>query len=80
MNETRDNYSTLLASMGTTVPAASKRRIKQTLQLSKKLMEVQKLNSDLQRQLDEERIKVQQLSEEVKSNSMKNKLTYSIAS
>ncbi len=58
--------------MGTTVPTASKRRIKQTLQLSKKLMEVQKLNSDLQRQLEEEKIKVTQLSEEVKIFVEKN--------
>ena len=65
MNETNTNYSTLISTLGTSVPTASKRRIKQTLQLSRKLMELQRINQELTKQLEEEKLKVQQLSDEL---------------
>jgi hypothetical protein len=65
-NEDMDN---LLPTLGNTSNPTNKRRIRQTLMLSRKILEMQKSNQELSHLLEEEKRCSEHLSQEVRKNS-----------
>lgn len=63
--------SSIFGSVTSSMPTAAQRRVKQTLQLSRKLMEAQKSNQTLVKQLEEEKQKLAVVSEEVSAEGSK---------
>ncbi|XP_074649605.1 progesterone-induced-blocking factor 1-like [Tubulanus polymorphus] len=54
---------------GANVPSTTKRRLKQSVQLARRVLQLERANSSLQKEIDREKAKVQQLAEELKNTN-----------